>query len=140
MRGSHSVVAVCGHLIGVASIVQHGLQSTGFGSCSTCPEGNVESSQTRDQTTVPYISRWSLNHWTIREVPGTAFDTGVLALIEQNKSFFFFCLVSDPCLVSGGCQKFFFVIYCWRKSTRGCDHWLTQELLFSCWCCCCCCC
>ena len=30
---------------------------------------HVESSQTRDQTQVPCVGRWILNHWTTREVP-----------------------------------------------------------------------
>ena len=30
---------------------------------------HVESSRTRDQTCVPCICRWILNHWTTREVP-----------------------------------------------------------------------
>ena len=29
---------------------------------------HVESSQTRDQTRVPCIGRWILNHWTTKEV------------------------------------------------------------------------
>ena len=29
----------------------------------------MESSQIRDQTQVPYVGRWILNHWTTREVP-----------------------------------------------------------------------
>ena len=32
---------------------------------------HVESCQTRDQTGVPCIARWILNHWTTREAPGT---------------------------------------------------------------------
>ena len=34
---------------------------------------HVESSRTRDQTRVPCIGRWILNHWTTREVPQSAF-------------------------------------------------------------------
>ena len=30
-------------------------------------------SQTRDGTPIPYIGRWSLNHWTTREVPQMRF-------------------------------------------------------------------
>ena len=30
---------------------------------------HVESSQTRDQTHVPYIGSWILYYWTTREVP-----------------------------------------------------------------------
>ena len=29
----------------------------------------MESSQIRDQTQVPCVGRWILNHWTTREVP-----------------------------------------------------------------------
>ena len=44
---------------GLSVVVVHGL---------SCPM-NVESSQTRDWTCVPYTSRQTLNHWTTREVP-----------------------------------------------------------------------
>ena len=33
----------------------------------------MESSWTRDQTQVPCIGRWILNHWTTREVPRMGF-------------------------------------------------------------------
>ena len=36
--------------------------------------GHVESSQTRDQTCVPWIGRWLPNHWTTREVQLSFFD------------------------------------------------------------------
>ena len=32
-------------------------------------QGHVESSQTKDQTSVPCIGRCILNHWTTRDVP-----------------------------------------------------------------------
>ena len=35
------------------------------------------SSQTRDWSHSPCIGRWSLNHWTTREVPEILLDTGV---------------------------------------------------------------
>ena len=49
-----------------------------FSSCGAWALGNtglvapwhVASSQTRDQTRVPCMGRWILNHWTTREVPG----------------------------------------------------------------------
>ena len=43
------------------------LQCTGF-SCSSCGTWDL-SSPTRDQTCIPCIGRWILNHWTTREVP-----------------------------------------------------------------------
>ena len=55
--------------------LQH-LELTGATECVLCSCGNelscprhVESSRTRNQTHVPYISRRLLNHWTTREVP-----------------------------------------------------------------------
>ena len=35
---------------------------------------HVGSSLTRDQTPVPCIGRWILNHWTIRTVPEVFFN------------------------------------------------------------------
>ena len=62
-----------------SSVVVHGLQlwSVGTRNCGMqsqllCSMWDF-SSQTRDQTCVPYISRQILNHWTTREVPCTYF-------------------------------------------------------------------
>ena len=35
------------------------------------------SSPTRDQTCVPCIGRWILNHWTTRKAPGFCFFSGI---------------------------------------------------------------
>ena len=51
---------------------------------------HVESSQTRDRTHVPCISRQILDHWTTREVPRHAFTTvflGYLISIKKNREF-----------------------------------------------------
>ena len=48
----------------------------GLSSCSAWGSDalrHVESSQTRDQTRVPCIDRWILNHWITREVQGHSF-------------------------------------------------------------------
>ena len=37
------------------------------------------SSPTRDWTHTPCIGRWSLNHWTVREVPNLLFKTQFIA-------------------------------------------------------------
>ena len=57
-------LAVCGLLIGVASLADTGssslaLQLWQMGSVALWPVG---SSQTRDRTYVPYTGRWILNH------------------------------------------------------------------------------
>ena len=54
----------------VSVVVTHGL------SCSM----HVESSQTRDQTCVPCITTWILNHWTTRPCGGHFLMHGCLAL------------------------------------------------------------
>ena len=62
-------------LVYVASVVVvHGL------SClAVCEVSFLVSFQARDQTCVPCVGRWILNHWTIREVQ-----------IKANFFFFFF--------------------------------------------------
>ena len=50
-----------------SALAAHRLSVAG-GTELSCP-WHVESSQTRNQTHVPYISRQLLNHWTTREVP-----------------------------------------------------------------------
>ena len=57
-----SVVAACG----LSSFGTEALECTG----SVVAPGYVGScSPTRDQTCVPFIARWILNHWTTSEVP-----------------------------------------------------------------------
>ena len=51
--------------------------------------GHVESSQTRDQTHVPCIGRWILNHWTAREVLDLMFLSSLGV-----------CLEIEPCIFS----------------------------------------
>ena len=41
--------------------------------------GILPSSPTRDQTHTLCIGRWSLNHWTVREVPNLLFKTQFIA-------------------------------------------------------------
>ena len=71
-RGSLPFVVVCGRFIAASSLaVQHRLQ--GVWDKQLWQRGlvallNVGSSQTRDQTLVPYIGKWIVNHWTTREV------------------------------------------------------------------------
>ena len=44
---------------------------------------NLDSSPTRDQTRAPCIGRWTLDHWTIREIPlHHSFGRPLLALIS----------------------------------------------------------
>ena len=40
-------------------------------------------SPTRDQTRVPCIARWVLNHWTIREVPGSSLLTKSFPMVQS---------------------------------------------------------
>ena len=67
----YSLVLACRLLIAVISLVlDHGLYRMGQ---AVVPRGlvalwHVESSQARDETHVPCIGRWTLNHWTTREV------------------------------------------------------------------------
>ena len=78
-------------LVYVASVVVvHGL------SClAVCEVSFLVSFQARDQTCVPCIGRWILNHWTIREVQ-----------IKANFFFFFFLTVpygvQDPSSLTRG--------------------------------------
>ena len=53
---------------------------------------HVESSQTRDQTRVPCIARWILNHWITREVPYSWFL--YLSLMDQGQAPHWLALVS----------------------------------------------
>ena len=47
---------------------------------------HVGSFQTRDQTHVPYIGEWILNHWTIRQVPVFYFiHSGIYMLIPTSQ-------------------------------------------------------
>ena len=65
-------VAVRGLLIAVASLVaEHRLQYAGFSSCGARVQllRGMRSSRTRNQTCVPCIGRWILNHCATREVP-----------------------------------------------------------------------
>ena len=41
---------------------------------------HLESSQTRDQTCVPYIGRWILSHYAIREVLDYKFNQDYIIL------------------------------------------------------------
>ena len=72
--GSCFLVVACGLLIAAASlVVEHGLWSAGSVVLMhrlSCPFGRsyVGSSQIRDQTGVPCIGRWVLDHWTTREL------------------------------------------------------------------------
>ena len=56
----------------------------GFRSCPT---------PTRDQTLVPCIAKWILNHWTNREVPHLTFKKGTrtLMLFEWERSKISYC-------------------------------------------------
>jgi len=60
-------------LIVVASlVVEHRLQARGLQQSwhtDLVVRRHVESSRTRDQTYIPFIARWILNHLTTREVP-----------------------------------------------------------------------
>ena len=65
MSGGCPLVTVLGLLTAVASLVTElGLSSWHMGLVALW---HVGSSPTRDQTTVPYIARWILNHWTTGE-------------------------------------------------------------------------
>ena len=76
-----SQVAVCRFLIAVASPVEHRLWSVGASAVAVCGLSSCGtrtqlpcslwdlSSQTRDQTHIPWIGRPILNHWTTREFP-----------------------------------------------------------------------
>ena len=64
-RGGYSLVAVLRLLISVASLREHGLEEHGLSSCGRAT-GHV-GSWNRNQTHVPCIGRWIINHWTIRE-------------------------------------------------------------------------
>ena len=69
-----------------------GSRAHGLSSCST--QGSValrhvESSQTRDQTRVPCIDRWILNHWITREVQGHSFfrcQSCICSVLSLNAS------------------------------------------------------
>ena len=66
--------AACGIFVAGFSLVAVSRQKAcGLSSCGTgfiCPAawGNL-SSLTRNQTHIPCLGRWNLNHWTLREVP-----------------------------------------------------------------------
>ena len=67
-----SLVVACWLLVMVASLVVdcglYGTQAQKLWPMALVTPQHVESSQTRDQTGVPCIGRWILNHWTTREV------------------------------------------------------------------------
>ena len=78
--GRYSLAAVLRILTAVASLWQStSSRHVGFSGCNAwaqelCLTGlvalqHVESSQTRNQTSVPSIERWILDHWTTREIP-----------------------------------------------------------------------
>ena len=68
-------VAVHGLLIMMAALVaEHRSRDMGFRSagsavvaCGLTAPWHVGASWTRDQTRVPCIARWTINHWTTRE-------------------------------------------------------------------------
>ena len=67
-RAGYSLVSVRKRLIVVASpVAEHRLQSAG----PVVAPQHVRSSRTRYWTCAPCTSRWTPNHWTIREVPDT---------------------------------------------------------------------
>ena len=49
------------------------------------------SSPTRDWTGIPCIGRWSLNHWTAREVPAHCFLSSQGSVLPKN-----ICMCSSP--------------------------------------------
>ena len=63
--GAYSLVALLGILIAVASPVW---AAQALGPMSFVAPRHVESSQTREQTQVPCIGSWILNHWTTGRV------------------------------------------------------------------------
>ena len=68
-----SLVAMCGLLIAMASLVaEHGLWSVGsvVAAHGLVAPWLVEPSRSRDQTDVPCIGRWILNHWITSKVQG----------------------------------------------------------------------
>ena len=71
-----SLVAVSrGYSLGTVAflVVTHGLRSRGSVAVYMGLVAHVESHQRKDQTCVPCIGRWILNHWNSREVPITVF-------------------------------------------------------------------
>ena len=67
-------VAMQGFLIAVASLVSKHKRGL------VAPQ-HVETSQTRDQTHVPCIGRWILNHWSTREALWSSF-LGLIVYLE----------------------------------------------------------
>ena len=63
------------------SCVDHRLQRAGLVAMR-----HVGSSQSRDQTCVPCIGRWILNHWTTRETPSLVFCSSSLIPTELSIS------------------------------------------------------
>ena len=96
VNGSYSLVAACQFLV-----VEHSSRHSGFSSCSTWAQQlwhtsldvpkHVGSSQTKDQTSVPYIARWILNHWTTREAPQSLFYNFKWSIIYKN--------IESPCFI-----------------------------------------
>ena len=66
--------AACGIFVaGFSLVAVSGQKACGLSSCGTgfiCPAawGNL-SSLTRNQTHIPCLGRWNLNHWTLRKSP-----------------------------------------------------------------------
>ena len=85
--GEQRLLSSCGALASHCrgfTLWSTGSGAPAFSSCSTwaqylCLQGlvapqHVWSSQTKDGTGVPFIARWSLNHWTTREPLGLVFS------------------------------------------------------------------
>ena len=72
----YSLVVVCRLCIAVASCHRSQTLDSRLSSCGTgaqLPYGRWDlRSLIRDQTRVPCIERWILNHWTTREAPAIA--------------------------------------------------------------------
>ena len=67
-----SLVAVHGlHTVVASLVAEHRLKAPGLQQlmyAGLAAPRCVKSSHTRDQTSVSYIARWILNHWTTREI------------------------------------------------------------------------
>ena len=81
MSGCYSGVVVGGLLIAVVSLV------AALRLMALVSPQHVESSRTRDQTHIPCIGRWALNHWTISEVPGRVLDINTSSWHNEFQKF-----------------------------------------------------
>jgi len=86
-------------------------------SCS----GHVGSSQTRDQTRVPCIARWILNHWPTREAPKMDFISPLILQKMEGQWLYF---LSSKCFANTDSKEMFLgVNEIWkirqRHQTRG---------------------